>query len=263
MMVNGDPQYKLSIITINLNNKEGLEKTARSIAIQTNKAFEWIVIDGGSDDGSTDVISNYEDLISYHIIEPDNGIFNAMNKGILNSHGEYLFFLNSGDALYEPDVLAKVLPLLKGDSIYIGKYVINNVLQEKDLSSNAHICHTLLQTGLLHQTIFYNRMLFNRYGLYNESLKLCADWEFNVKTIIFGGEKVVVLPFITTDFAPGGVSSFRENLLIEEERVKDGNRNLWTILDFYSEYGLLVEHVKKNFILRKLCVLYAKLCKWI
>ena len=98
---------KLSIITVNLNNKAGLEKTLRSLSAQTFGDFESIVIDGGSTDGSYELTEAYLRIIGYRISEKDSGIYNAMNKGIRAAKGEYLLFLNSGDYLTD-DVLAKV-----------------------------------------------------------------------------------------------------------------------------------------------------------
>ncbi len=99
---------KLSIITVNLNNSAGLRKTIESIVKQTFKDFEYIIIDGGSTDGSAEVIKEFADKITYWVSEPDKGIYNAMNKGILHAKGEYLLFLNSGDWLADDDLLSKV-----------------------------------------------------------------------------------------------------------------------------------------------------------
>jgi len=95
---------KLSIITINYNDKEGLRKTIESVLSQTWTDYEYLIIDGGSADGSLDVIREYEDKITYWISEKDNGIYNAMNKGIVKSKGAYLQFLNSGDYLVDNKV---------------------------------------------------------------------------------------------------------------------------------------------------------------
>ena len=86
---------KLSIITINLNNAAGLRKTIQSVVNQTYIDFEYIIIDGFSSDGSIEVIKEYADRINYWVSEPDRGIYNAMNKGILKTSGEYIHFLNS------------------------------------------------------------------------------------------------------------------------------------------------------------------------
>ena len=118
----------LSIITINYNNKEGLQKTITSVVSQTVKEFEWVVIDGGSTDGSKELIEKYTDHIDYYVSEPDKGIYNAMNKGIHASHGKYLQFLNSGDSLHDNDTIERVLPLLKDTDIYVGR--INSLGRE-------------------------------------------------------------------------------------------------------------------------------------
>ena len=83
-----------SIITINFNNCDGLRRTIESVVNQTNDNYEYIVIDGGSTDGSVDVIQKYSDRISYWVSEKDDGIYNAMNKGVRHAHGDYCLFLN-------------------------------------------------------------------------------------------------------------------------------------------------------------------------
>jgi glycosyltransferase involved in cell wall biosynthesis len=100
---------KLSIISININNKNGLRKTIESVVNQNFTNFEYIVIDGGSSDGSVEIIKEFEDKISYWISEPDKGIYNAMNKGIQVAKGEYLLFLNSGDWLVDEVKLSDVI----------------------------------------------------------------------------------------------------------------------------------------------------------
>ena len=96
---------KLSVITINFNNRDGLRKTIESVVNQTYKDFEYIVIDGGSTDGSVDVIKEYTDRIDYWVSEPDKGIYNAMNKGIDVAQGEYCLFLNCMGILNEKHLL--------------------------------------------------------------------------------------------------------------------------------------------------------------
>ena len=99
---------KYSIITVNYNNKEGLRKTIESVIHQTFRDFEFIVIDGGSIDGSVDVLKEYDSQIDFWVSEPDGGIYQGMNKGIKKATGEYLNFMNSGDCFYSSDVLEKV-----------------------------------------------------------------------------------------------------------------------------------------------------------
>ena len=111
---------KLSIITINFNNRNGLEKTIESVTSQTCKDFEWIIIDGGSTDGSRELVEKKQKYITYWCSEPDSGIYNAMNKGIKKAKGDYCFFLNSGDRLHDKDVMMNVLGELDGTDFVSG-----------------------------------------------------------------------------------------------------------------------------------------------
>ena len=96
---------RYSIITINYNDKEGLSRTIKSVINQTSKNFEYIVIDGGSTDGSVDIIKQNIDYINYWVSEKDKGVYNAMNKGIAQAKGDYLVFMNAGDCFHTPDIL--------------------------------------------------------------------------------------------------------------------------------------------------------------
>ena len=119
--------FKISIISINYNNKEGLRKTVESVVNQTYKNFEYIVIDGGSTDDSTDILDEYHEKINYIVSEPDSGIYNAMNKGIKVAKGDYLLFLNSGDCLIDQFVIQKVITELNDKiSIYYGNLIYSS-----------------------------------------------------------------------------------------------------------------------------------------
>ena len=100
--------YPFSIITINYNNKIGLEKTLNSISSQKNKNFEFVIVDGGSTDGSVDLLRKNSKIISKYISEKDSGIYHAMNKGIKMSSGNYLIFINSGDCLVDENVTDEI-----------------------------------------------------------------------------------------------------------------------------------------------------------
>ncbi len=102
-------QPKISIITAVLNRVNTIEQTISSVVNQTYQNYEYILIDGGSNDGTVDVIKKYEDQIAYWISEPDNGVYDAFNKGILVAKGEYIHFLGSDDCLYAPDTLENVV----------------------------------------------------------------------------------------------------------------------------------------------------------
>jgi glycosyltransferase involved in cell wall biosynthesis len=215
---------RLSIITINYNNASGLEKTIRSVLSQSYKDFEYIVIDGGSTDGSKEILEGYSNKIDYWVSEPDSGIYNAMNKGILKANGDYLLFINSGDTLCDNEVLEKVLidnpdkDLVYGDLHRIfpdGKTDIANMPDHVDIN------HMFVST-LCHPVTFIKRSLFQKYGLYREDLKIVSDWAFFFKLIAFGRVSQVHLPITIASFKMDGMSSKPENqeiITTETQRV--------------------------------------------
>jgi len=173
---------KISIITVNYNNAAGLERTMASIFSQTFTDYEYIVIDGGSADGSRQLIERFADKIDHWVSEKDAGVYNAMNKGIEKATGEYCYFLNSGDHLWRPDSLEKFFAQGPTEDIVYG-----NMIQE---GSN-NIEHGLRQItfydlfigSIYHQSAFIKRSLFGAIGLYKEEYKVVADWEFFLKAI--------------------------------------------------------------------------------
>lgn len=143
---------KLSVITINYNNRDGLRKTIESVVNQTCKDFEYVIIDGGSTDGSVDVIKEYADRINYWVSEPDNGCYHAMNKGVKVATGEYVIFMNSGDGFYTNDVVDYFVKLnatedvLSGDMCIVDAYIKH--------SPNTITFKFFYEEGLGHQACF-------------------------------------------------------------------------------------------------------------
>lgn len=172
---------KISIITINYNNLEGLQRTVESVVSQTWREFEYIVIDGGSSDGSAAYLESQSEHIDYWVSEPDTGIYNGMNKGIAKATGEYLLFLNSGDHFYNDRVLMdNHNQVLDYDLIYfncqlIGKHFSKIVLYPDELQFSH-----LFYGSLPHQATFMKKELFERVGLYDENLKIVSDWKLMI-----------------------------------------------------------------------------------
>jgi glycosyltransferase involved in cell wall biosynthesis len=174
----------LTIITINYNDSAGLQKTIDSVKNQNYKPIEFIIIDGGSNDGSKEVIERNASIITYWVSEKDNGIYNAMNKGIQKATGAYLFFLNSGDYLYSPDSLKLLLAGNNNEDIIYGDIF----MQEKNgvwLKEHSPILtfEYFLKDNLGHQSTVIKRALFEKVGLYNEEYKIVADWDFFIRAI--------------------------------------------------------------------------------
>ena len=129
---------RLSIITVNYNNKDGLQKTIDSVISQTFKDFEWIVIDGGSTDGSRELIEKNKNYFSFWCSEHDKGVYNAMNKGIVHAKGEYLNFMNSGDCFVSNKVLEKIF-----SNDYTNDILYGNVVTFKNNKKMAILLYLL------------------------------------------------------------------------------------------------------------------------
>jgi len=176
---------ELSIITINKNNAAGLEETLASVACQTFQDYEYIVIDGASNDGSVERIKKYADKITYWASEPDTGIYNAMNKGIRKARGEFCLFLNSGDWLIDRETLQNVFGEIAGlppAGVYYSDGMKSNNTLDK-VPESITVNTVIFGRGCQHQNAIIKRSLFLEHGLYNENLKVTADREFWLKEV--------------------------------------------------------------------------------
>ena len=255
---------KLSIITINRNNAAGLRKTLASVASQTYRNIEHIVIDGASTDDSVEVIKDYVNkCMMYDVLwvsEPDTGIYNAINKGIEIAMGrrvvdethtshiihntssqsecdDYVQILNSGDILATPDVTERMFAALaEHDTLNIKHQTSIPILYGnmiKEYPNRKHIkdtCGSDLYTPesflyfykgtLNHDCAYIRRDLFDKYGLYDEKMRICSDWAWYVKAIALGGEKPVYTNIDVTIFDMNGISESggKNAELIQKER---------------------------------------------
>lgn len=221
---------KLSIITINYNDAEGLRKTLDSVLMQSYTAIEHCIVDGASSDQSVEVIEEYYDRATAKgitvkwVSEPDSGIYNAMNKGIRMASGEYLQFLNSGDRLYSEDVTERMLQsITPGFSIFSGDMQLEKD-GKKEIWRGARtedIRFTTLYKGSInHSPSYIKRSLFEKYGYYDESLKIVSDWKFFLECIVFHNEPIKLVNIPITVFDLNGVSSINlEARCVERERV--------------------------------------------
>ncbi len=201
---------RFSIITVNYNNAQGLDKTIRSVKNQTCDDFEYIVIDGGSTDDSLSVIKDHSPAITYWVSEPDRGIYHAMNKGIMASNGEYLQFLNSGDWLASESVLKRIFEsglnedILYGDVNYEfadGRYEPARIGNEEKITMAYFYKHMFP-----HQASFINKKLFST-DLYDENLKIIADWKFFIDRIIIKNCSIRKVNFPVVNYDMSGISS--------------------------------------------------------
>lgn len=220
----------LTIITINRNNAAGLEKTMQSVLSQTRPDFEYVVVDGASTDGSEEVIRRFAECFGDRlkwVSEPDKGIYNAMNKGIGMATGEYVQILNSGDSLASPEVVERMYTTLEKEgrpSILYGNmlkdFPCGCIHRDKGFAGEDITLLSLYIGTLNHSPAYLRRSLFDRYGLYDESLKIDSDWKWYLQAIVFGEEKPVYTDIDVTLFDMAGISETNKELAkAEREQV--------------------------------------------
>lgn len=206
-----------------MNNKDGLEKTIESLVNQSFKDYEFLVIDGGSTDGSVDVIKKYEDNITYWVSEPDKGIYNAMNKAIVRTEGEYCYFLNSGDYLASETVLADIFEDDPHESFLCGNffYEENGVLSKQDeykYRDWAFSLYDIFSGYLCHQAFFIKKDNFDKYGLYDERYKILSDWRLFLLAIGYYHEAVKYNDVDIVVYNLGGLSYTIGGKAIDREK---------------------------------------------
>ena len=249
--------FQLSIITINYNNVEGLRKTLASVAAQTYPNIEHIIVDGGSTDGSVDVIREYESTLASRLSplasrlkwlsEPDKGIYNAMNKGIEIALGkrvvnddhssspianspspiadtEYIQILNSGDLLASEDVTYKMVCQLNQYDESVGILYGNMIKVNaagKVVGKSGYTEYSLRQfyrSTLNHDCAYIRKDLFEEYGLYDENLKIVSDWKWYMQAIGLGRVKPEYVDIDVTIFDDGGISETQLDKRYAERR---------------------------------------------
>lgn len=245
---------KLSIVTINYNNADGLRKTLASVATQTYRDIEHIIIDAASTDGSVDVIKEYvhnveriNELTNERSVvwssEPDGGVYAGMNKGIRKATGDYVFILNSGDELAAPNVVERMVsvlnslnlnslnvtdnvPILLGNIIHVypGEKVESGksrkVRGKSEEVRAMDVSMLTFYTGTVpHDAAFVKRELFTQYGYFDETMKICADWKLYLNMIAFGGVQPWYVNIDVVLFDMSGISNTNNELRLAERKA--------------------------------------------
>ena len=290
---------KLSIITINYNNAEGLRKTLASVAAQTYRDIEHIIIDGGSTDGSVDIIKEYvrnvermndERMNVVWSSEPDKGIYNAMNKGIeialgrriVNSFNrsersedknkelpDYIWILNSGDCVASADVVKQMMtevermnnitnervPILMGNIVHT--YADERKEREKKVKNVNALSPRPMDVSMLtfytgtvpHDAAFVRSDLFEKYGLFDDSMKICADWKLYLDMIALGGIQPLYVDIDVVNFDMSGISNTNNELRSTERRMYLEQVLPASVLKDYDAYARSIrqyERLKKH-----------------
>lgn len=265
---------KLSIITINYNNAEGLRKTLVSVASQTYRDIEHIIIDGASTDGSVDVIREYENTIKQQrcvtidkstiqvkwLSEPDNGIYDAMSKGVKKASGDYIWILNSGDCVAAADTVGCMMevishhtpsiPLLLGNIVKF--YPDGRKVNEKRSNTNSTV-PIPLDTSMLtfyrgtvpQDAAFVRRDLFEKYGLFDPELKIVSDWKLYLNMIALGDIIPMYVNIDVVHFDMSGVSNTNASKRYAEKRAYLEEILPASVLKDYDVYSFPIEQYKR------------------
>jgi len=255
---------KISIITVCFNARDTIEETFLSVTNQSYKNVELIVIDGGSTDGTLEIINKYKDKISYFVSEPDDGIYDAMNKGIKTASGDFIIFLNANDVFYDENVLQKVsdalnenpeVKFLFGDTDCISEDKKSSQIMTYEKMKNKF---SIMCDNICHQSIFYHRSLFKKFGIYSDEFKIYADWDFNVKCLVQNNVASIYLPIVISKFQLGGLCS---TVWIRKVCQKEKKA---LVKKYYYEYSFLVSgnnFLKNNFGISYKWLTNSSLCK--
>ena len=242
-------QPKLSVVTIVFNNVRDIERTLLSVLNQSYSNIEYVVIDGGSVDGTLEILNKYRPRISTVISEADNGIYDAMNKGLANATGDYVLFMNSGDEIYAPDTVEKIFSTQPDADIYYGE---TEMFDEnwKSLGQRRHKAPLQFTwkdfkhgMSISHQAIYIRRAITTRY---DTNYKLSADIDWILRAAK-NAKKIVNTKRYVAKYLVGGMSKKRHRQsLIERFHI------------FSNHYGSLPNLFNHLIIAGKLGYYYLK-----
>ncbi|MBI1301624.1 MAG: glycosyltransferase [Alphaproteobacteria bacterium] len=223
-----DKKFPLfSIITITLNHRDGFVRTQESVDAQTFKDYEWVVIDGGSTDGTVDLLRGLrsarrtDPFPFYFISEPDDGIYDAMNKGIKQARGRYLIFMNAGDVFASGDVLEKIAPKTEKKPDFIAGASLEPEKGQSKPTYKAPKRYKDMIWGMIthHQAMFYNRLLIRDRKLhYSLRYKVASDYDFTLR-FLMRAKKIVYSDVPICLFEQGGISQRQAYLGRKEQFI--------------------------------------------
>ena len=174
-----------TVITINYNNSEGLENTIQSVVNQTYTDFEFIVIDGGSNDQSVKTLEAYESSITLWKSERDNGVYSAMNKGLKMAKGDYIIYMNSGDVFANTAILEEIAGKMEPSAeIIYGCHLWGDIDGDRwNPKKDFRLHEILFHTPISHQATFVKRAYLTKIGGFNEKLKIVGDWAVTIQAL--------------------------------------------------------------------------------
>jgi len=225
----------ISVIVAVYNGAKTLQRCIDSVSSQTYLNYELIIIDGGSTDGTIDVIKSNQDKITYWKSEPDNGIYHAWNKALGHSKGEWIIFLGSDDYLWKSNVFEEIMPhIIKAESqdilmVYgqVARVTEDNKISCVDGYSWEKTWRSIIIDGIgtfTHQGMFHHRSIFELYGMFDESFKIAGDYELLIRAFKEGGNAIFVDGLIVTGMQIGGITSNCIKMVKENAKARKDNQ---------------------------------------
>jgi len=248
---------KVSIITVVLNNAEYIEACIQSVINQDYENIEYIVIDGGSTDGTIDVIKKYEDKITVWISEPDDGMYYAINKGIDMSSGDIIGMLHSDDLYIDAHVISNVVrkfgkdnvDSVYADLVYVERNNLSNIVRYYD-SSVFRVSKFAYGWMPAHPSCFIRKNVYAKYGLYKTDYIIAADYELLVRFYAKHRVSYSYLPKVIVKMRSGGLSTrnFKSNVILNGEIVRACRENgiETNMFKVYSKYFVKLAQLFKR-----------------
>ncbi len=228
---------RISVITVNYNNKTGLEATIKSVIHQTFKDYEFIIIDGGSTDGSKEVINLHQEQIDYWVSERDKGVYNGMNKAIHIARGEYCIFMNSGDCFFSDTVLEEVFSKNPSSDYIAGNYSDGTVIKK---SPKELTLRYMYEDAICHQAVFIRTSLL-KSSPYDESYRIAADWAQMFDALILHDASYSYQDIVIASLQPDGMSKKGW-----KELADDRKQHLKEVLPQRILKSLQQEHIQQQ-----------------
>jgi len=240
---------KITIIIATLNSEATLEKCLTSIISQSFKEFEIIIVDGKSSDRTLDIISKYSNNIYRSISEPDRGIYDAWNKALKISTGDWYYFMGSDDVLFDDYVLEKFSIVIRAKNLYTNLIVYGSIKyidgsSVRLLGESWNLIKNRMKSGMCipHQAVFHNKLLFDKCGLFLPDFRIAGDYCLILKSLPLS-TPIFIRNFIVANQFSGGISSRRDRrykVLLEFRRAQVINKipfqSRW-LLDFIKSIG--------------------------
>ncbi|WOE67794.1 glycosyltransferase family 2 protein [Aeromonas allosaccharophila] len=222
---------KVSIITVCYNSEKTIEDTIRSVENQTYKDIEYIIIDGGSTDQTNEIVKKHSNIVSVHISEKDNGLYDAMNKGIKLATGDVIGILNSDDVLASNTTIEKIADSIKEvDGVYGDVGFYDKSLNKKTRHYSSRGFHKAkFSRGFMpaHPSCYFKKEFVNRIGLYSLNFKIAADFDFLVRAFSVPNVNFLYVQNEIVKMREGGISTsgVSANILLNKEIIQSCRNN--------------------------------------